>query len=172
VPKTTIVPPAATTPQYVDENGGSDTEVTKSLGVVPTDDNSIATRRSRREVRTSSRMKDSLEYLGRTRANVASTTVDDLSVPKTFIDAMRRPELWFEPMVKEIQTVRDKGVYRLVPRPLHKNVVKCRWVYALKFDDVGSIASHKARLIAKGFTQVLREDYDETYASVARLESV
>jgi len=26
--------------------------------------------------------------------------------------------------------------------------------------------------VAKGFTQILGEDYDETYASVARLESV
>jgi len=34
------------------------------------------------------------------------------------------------------------------------------------------VEKHKARTVAKGFTQVLGEDYDKTYASVAQLESV
>jgi hypothetical protein len=45
-------------------------------------------------------------------------------------------------------------------------------VFANKYDDARNVTAHKARLVAKGFTQVLGEDYDETYASVARLESV
>jgi hypothetical protein len=137
-------------------------------------DEPLATRRQRREVKPSRRMQESLEYLNRARANVASADVtgDDTAVPHSFNDAMRRPDLWFEPMVKELQVMKDKGVYHLVPRPLGKNVVKSRWVFANKYDDSGEIVAHKARLVAKGFTQVLGEDYDETYASVARLESV
>jgi hypothetical protein len=50
-------------------------------------------------------------------------------------------------------------------------VVKCRWVYALKFDDAGNIASHKARLVAKGFTQVLGEDYNETCYDLNKFNS-
>jgi len=34
------------------------------------------------------------------------------------------------------------------------------------------VEKRKARTVAKGFTQVIREDYEDTYASVARLESV
>ena len=34
------------------------------------------------------------------------------------------------------------------------------------------VERRKARTVAKGFTQVIGEDYNETYASVARLESV
>jgi hypothetical protein len=134
--------------------------------------NDLVVRRPQREVKMSRRMKESLECLGRTRANVISADSNELHIPRTYLEAMRRPDIWFEPMSKEIQAMRSKEVYRLVPRPLGKNVVRCRWVYALKFDDAGSIVSHKARLVAKGFTQVLGEDYDETYASVARLESV
>jgi len=34
------------------------------------------------------------------------------------------------------------------------------------------VEKRKARTVAKGFTQVIREDYEETYTSVARLKSV
>jgi hypothetical protein len=150
----------------------SEAEVSGLLGLHPTENDSIATRRPKQEVKVSTRMKDSLEYLGHARANVASVDSDELHIPRTYPEAMWRSDIWFELMVKEIQTMRDKGVYLLVPRPLNKNVVKCHWVYALKFDDAGNITSHKARIITKGFTQVFGEDYNEMYASVGHLESV
>lgn len=132
----------------------------------------LALRRSRREVRPSQRMKDSMEYLGRPMANVVDSEVHDLWVPKNYHEAMKSPELWLDPMLKELRVMKDKEVYRLVPRPTNKNVVKSRWVYANKYDESGAVIARKARLVAKGFTQVIGEDYDETYASVARLESV
>jgi len=51
-------------------------------------------------------------------------------------------------------------------------VVKSKWVYANKYNDKGHIVARKAQLVAKDFMQILGEDYDETYTSVARLESV
>jgi hypothetical protein len=96
----------------------------------------------------------------------------DTYVPKTVKEAMNWADLWLEPMIKELQVMKDKDVYKLVQRPTNKNVVKSKWVFTNKFDDTGNIVSHKARLVAKGFMQVLGEDYDETYASVAHLESV
>ena len=42
----------------------------------------------------------------------------------------------------------------------------------MKWRDDGTVDRWKARTVAKGFTQVLGEDYDKTYASVAQLESV
>jgi len=63
-------------------------------------------------------------------------------------------------------------VFEIIPRLVCKNVVGSKWVYAVKWKEDGTVEKHKARTVAKGFTQVLREDYDKTYASVARLESV
>jgi len=51
-------------------------------------------------------------------------------------------------------------------------VVGSKWVYAIKWKKNGEIERRKARIVAKGFTQVIGEDYKETYASVACLESV
>jgi hypothetical protein len=45
-------------------------------------------------------------------------------------------------------------------------------VYKTKYAVDGSIQKHKARLVAKGFSQQPGIDYDETYAHVARLNTI
>ena len=51
-------------------------------------------------------------------------------------------------------------------------MVGSKWVYVIKQKEDGRLERQKARTVAKGFTQVIGEDYEETYASVAYLESV
>ena len=41
-----------------------------------------------------------------------------------------------------------------------------------KSDEFGNVIRNKARLVAQGYTQVKDIDFDETFALVARLESV
>src|SRR5271169_7074911 len=59
------------------------------------------------------------------------------------------------------------GTWDVVPRLKNAKVVKSRWVLHIK--DTGL---HKARFVAKGFTQRWGEDYDETYAPVAKYTSI
>jgi len=42
----------------------------------------------------------------------------------------------------------------------------------VKWKENREVKKQKTRMVAKGFTQVIGEDYEETYASVARLKSV
>ena len=56
--------------------------------------------------------------------------------------------------------------------PPGKSVVGCKWIYKIKTHFDGSIERYKARLIAKGFTQEYGIDYEEIFASVARISSV
>ena len=51
-------------------------------------------------------------------------------------------------------------------------MVGCKWIYKIKTRSDGSIERCKARLVAKSFTQEHGIDYEETYASVARISSV
>ena len=46
------------------------------------------------------------------------------------------------------------------------------WVFHNKQDEDGQVVHNKARLVAQGYTQAEGMDYGETYAPVARLESI
>jgi hypothetical protein len=44
--------------------------------------------------------------------------------------------------------------------------------FKLKRDEAGVIIKHKVRLVARGFVQWEGIDFDDTFAPVARMESV
>jgi hypothetical protein len=53
-----------------------------------------------------------------------------------------------------------------------QNVIGTKWVFHNKQDEHGVATRNKARLVAKGYSQVECLDYDETFAPIARLESI
>jgi len=48
----------------------------------------------------------------------------------------------------------SRGTWDLVNPLKGAIVVRCRWVYTLKYRPNGSMDRYKARLIAKGYTRV------------------
>nr|GEW53727.1 copia protein [Tanacetum cinerariifolium] len=51
-------------------------------------------------------------------------------------------------------------------------VIVTKWVFRNKLDENGIVSRNKDRLVAQGYNQQEGIDYDETYALVARLESI
>jgi hypothetical protein len=74
-------------------------------------------------------------------------------------------------MQEELNNFKRNEVWSLVPRP-KQNVVGTKWVFHNKQDEHGVVTRNKARLVAKGYAQVAGLDFEETFAPVARLESI
>lgn len=104
-------------------------------------------------------------------ANVAA--IEDESEPRSFTEAMQRRDKsrWQQAMQEELNSLKKNKVWELVPRP-KCNVVTNKWVLKIKRDSNGNVDRYKARLVARGFSQVEGLDYNETYAPVASMVSI
>lgn len=60
----------------------------------------------------------------------------------------------------------------MVPRPTDKNGIGTKWVYKNKVNEDGKVIRNKAILVCKGYSQVEGIDVAETFAHVARLETI
>ena len=65
-----------------------------------------------------------------------------------------------------------KGTWDVVKKPKGKVPVGCKWVFIIKYNSNGTVDRYKARLVAKGFTQTYGIDYQETFAPVAKLNTI
>lgn len=75
-------------------------------------------------------------------------------------------------MAEELEAFHRTQTWDLVPCPPGISPISCKWIYKIKTRSDGSIERHKARLVARGFTQEHGIDYDETFAPVARMTTV
>ncbi|GJZ73854.1 retrovirus-related pol polyprotein from transposon TNT 1-94 [Tanacetum coccineum] len=91
--------------------------------------------------------------------------------PKNVNEALK-DESWIIVMKKELNQLIANDVWELVPHPKSTTIIGTKWVYRNKLEDNGVVSRNKARLVAQGYNQQEGIDYDETYAPVARLESI
>lgn len=79
---------------------------------------------------------------------------------------------WKEAMNQELKALEANETWDLMVLPEGKRSIGCKWVYKLKHKANGEIEKHNARLVAKGYTQVEGEDFNETFAPVAKMTTV
>nr|GEY38650.1 hypothetical protein [Tanacetum cinerariifolium] len=75
-------------------------------------------------------------------------------------------------MQEELDQFSRLKVWRLVPRPEGKTIIKTKWIFKNKKDESSLVIRNKARLVAVGYSQQEGIDYDETSAPVARIEAI
>lgn len=75
-------------------------------------------------------------------------------------------------MQDELKQFRRNDVWDIVPRPKYHQVIGTRWVFRNKLDKNGVITRKKAQLVVQGYNQYEGIYYEETYASVTRLEAI
>ena len=74
--------------------------------------------------------------------------------------------------MEEMATLKKKGIWTIMDLPEGKKAVGNKWVFTLKYKSDGSLKRYKAKLVAQGFTQTQGLDYEETFAPVAKLNSI
>ncbi|GKE07291.1 retrovirus-related pol polyprotein from transposon TNT 1-94 [Tanacetum coccineum] len=72
----------------------------------------------------------------------------------------------------QLTQFKTNDVWCLVPPPKNQTIIGTKWVFKNKLDENGVVSRNKARLVAQGYNQQEEIDFDETYALVARLESI
>nr|GEX84721.1 retrovirus-related Pol polyprotein from transposon TNT 1-94 [Tanacetum cinerariifolium] len=60
----------------------------------------------------------------------------------------------------------------LIPRPDKVIVITLKWIYKVKLDELRVILKNKARLVARGYRQEERIDFEESFALVDRLDAI
>ncbi|GJW51904.1 retrovirus-related pol polyprotein from transposon TNT 1-94 [Tanacetum coccineum] len=95
------------------------------------------------------------------------STIESKNVNEALTD-----ESWIIAMQEELNQFVANDVWELVPQPKNMTIIGTKWVFRNKLDENGVVSRNKARLVAQGYNQQEGIDYDETYAPVARLESI
>ena len=125
-------------------------------------------RQSNREKRGVPSLRFIEEYLA------AAVEQEVKQSPQSVEEAVQGPhsEKWKKAMESEMDSLKENGVYEIVDRPAGKKVVKSKWVFRVKTNELGEVEKYKARVVAKGFSQVEGIDYDQTFSPTVRFESI
>ncbi|GJX28794.1 retrovirus-related pol polyprotein from transposon TNT 1-94 [Tanacetum coccineum] len=91
--------------------------------------------------------------------------------PKNVNEALG-DESWIVAMQEELNQLIANDVWELVQQPKNMTIIGTKWVFRNKLDENGVVSRNKAKLVAQGYNQQKGIDYNETYAPVARLESI
>lgn len=75
-------------------------------------------------------------------------------------------------MKVEMEALEKNKTWEIVELPKGKKSVGCKWVFMVKYRANGSLERYKTRWVAKGYAQTYRVDYEETFALVAKMNTV
>ena len=75
-------------------------------------------------------------------------------------------------MREDMSALENNKTWEIVEKPKGKNIVDCKWIFTLKYKADGYLERHKARLVAKRYTQTYGVDYQETFAPVVKMNTV
>ncbi|RVX08757.1 Retrovirus-related Pol polyprotein from transposon TNT 1-94 [Vitis vinifera] len=94
-----------------------------------------------------------------------------VTIPNSVQEALADPR-WKTTMNEEMKSLQKNETWELVECPPGKKPVRCHWIYIVKNKANGNIERFKARLVAKWYTQTYGIDYIETFAPVAKINTV
>ncbi|KAH9783426.1 hypothetical protein KPL71_009306 [Citrus sinensis] len=132
------------------------------------DDDFIATKRPRREIKK-------LGWLTKDMVVAYALPVIDDDIPNTFGKALRSSEIdqWKLAMEEEMKSLHQNQTWELVKLPKGKRAIGNKWVYTKKQGSPNqTIPRYKARLVAKSFAQKEDINYNKVFSPVVKHTSI
>ncbi|GFS79404.1 retrovirus-related Pol polyprotein from transposon TNT 1-94 [Trichonephila clavipes] len=98
----------------------------------------------------------------------------EVTIPNCYKQAIRSRDAskWHDAMDKEINVMMERKVWDLVDHPDNIKILENRWVYTIKYGENNKIVRYKARLVARGNTQLRGESFDEVFSPVVNFTIV
>ncbi|KAG8478469.1 hypothetical protein CXB51_028351 [Gossypium anomalum] len=87
--------------------------------------------------------------------------------PCSIDEALAHPD-WKVAVQAEFDALMANSTWDLVPSPLGRRAIGCKWLFKIKRNPDGSVNRRKARLVAKGCAQILGCDFTETFSPVVK----
>lgn len=75
-------------------------------------------------------------------------------------------------MKKEIDALIKNQTWEVCSPPKNRRILKTKWVFKIKRNPQEESQRFKARLVARGYEQIQGEDYNETFCSVVRFNTL
>ncbi|KAF0730908.1 hypothetical protein Ae201684_011790 [Aphanomyces euteiches] len=93
--------------------------------------------------------------------------------PRNYNEAVEGPEAskWTKAIDEELAALIDYGT-REETDVVPKRALDTTWVFKIKTDKDGNVARRKARLVIRGYMHIPGVDFGDTYAPVARVNSM
>jgi hypothetical protein len=80
--------------------------------------------------------------------------------------------IWVNAMHELLENFERNQVWTLVDPPRDVNGIGTKWVFKNKQGQDGEVVRNKAHLVTQGYNQVQGLDFGETFAPVARLDTI
>ncbi len=122
--------------------------------------------------------QEEFDLNGQEAAFAVSTKDKDIvqiPIPKSYSIAVADPTYgpeWRAAVQEEIASLQANETWVEEKVPQGTNLVSTKWVFTVKLQVDGTVERFKARLVARGFSQVYGEDYTETFAPTVRMDTL
>lgn len=96
--------------------------------------------------------------------------------PQPLQEAMQRPDKakWEQAVKSEYESLLKNKTWTICDLPKGRSPVLCKWLFKrkMKSNETVDTCRYKARLGARGFSQISGLDFHETYAPVAKFQTL
>jgi hypothetical protein len=109
------------------------------------------------------RQRKALKKFSPDECNVTESLAAENEEPQSISEALNASK-WKQALEEEDNSLISNETWELVPPPEGCNVIGSKWVIKIKRDADGNVDRHKARLVAQGYSQTPRFDYEEVFS--------